>query len=592
MRGISLAIFGLLCLASTGEAQHTALVCEGSGRLPLVCPPGMVLEINDAFYGREDNKICPHPLAYTPQTSCSSPKTLEIVNITCRGLPRCELIARTAIYGEPCKDNFNYLRVNYSCVPCTNAHGVDEDCQLWAVKGECQNNSRWMDRNCRKACLECDPSKACSNIADDNDCDRWADRGDCESGDFTSWMTVNCRKSCTRCDKPATCMDAVTTNGTLTCQELKEEGQCWLNPEYMLRNCTGTCLCSEDKRRTARLSCANRYVGSNPDSEDNDPEAECKDWVAKGFCMSNPGFMLAQCYKACMNCTKTPVCENAHDDANCDVYADDGECSANPLWMFKNCYKACTRCTPEPECTNRHRNNAECEYWRHQGKCDSELDFMFEQCWATCSRCKPKPPLPPCSNDDGDDKNCDEWRDNGDCVRNPIWMYTYCRKSCTFCGYPYAQLSLQGRSPIPGESSLMTRGRTFVLGPTMKEEGVLTHFTAFFTSKVNVSLEVWRRGADQRLMKVFSLPVTPTISGGSQVVAVDECFMLLPGDRIGFTCRANVASPIAYRFDLSVIAEPTFFRSATINGLFHSMKLPYAFSLAAAYDYTDKCPPS
>ena len=47
--------------------------------------------------------------------------------------------------------------------------------------------------------------------------------------------------------------------------------------------------------------------------------------------------------------------------------------------------------------------------------------------------------------------------------------------------------AVQGPHPFAGESSVMTRGRTFVLAGPFRESGVLSHYTAFFTNKNPVS---------------------------------------------------------------------------------------------------------
>ena len=37
---------------------------------------------------------------------------------------------------------------------CVNIED-DIDCEMWAMEGDCVNNSVWMNNNCRKACTKC-----------------------------------------------------------------------------------------------------------------------------------------------------------------------------------------------------------------------------------------------------------------------------------------------------------------------------------------------------------------------------------------------------------------------------------------------------
>ena len=74
----------------------------------------------------------------------------------------------------------------------------NENCELWASTGECENNPTFMLDDCARACNACvDPS--CSDRADS--CNAWASNGECE--DNPLYMIQFCTRSCDACNAPA-----------------------------------------------------------------------------------------------------------------------------------------------------------------------------------------------------------------------------------------------------------------------------------------------------------------------------------------------------------------------------------------------------
>jgi len=57
---------------------------------------------------------------------------------------------------------------------------------------------------------------------------------------------------------------------------------------------------------------------------------------------------------------------------------------------------------------------------------------------------------------------------------------------------------------------------------------------------------------------------------------------VLPSDRVGFTTFEG-PTPIAARFDAGMMSRQTVVRVAPASDAFHSLTLPYDFSVAAAY---------
>jgi len=73
-----------------------------------------------------------------------------------------------------------------------NCRNNDDNCDTWASRGECDNNSKWMYPNCPKACGFCDN---CGNKHER--CQEWADRGECSNNPW--YMYPHCNKACQLC---------------------------------------------------------------------------------------------------------------------------------------------------------------------------------------------------------------------------------------------------------------------------------------------------------------------------------------------------------------------------------------------------------
>ena len=87
-----------------------------------------------------------------------------------------------------------------------------------------------------------------------------------------------------------------------------EEGQCNLNPTYMLRHCLQECFdsddfgtegyFSEDKLRDIEFS---NCVDIHEESEDVE---SCEDMKEKGECAMDPGYMIWNCASTCLVCVE------------------------------------------------------------------------------------------------------------------------------------------------------------------------------------------------------------------------------------------------------------------------------------------------
>ncbi|PIC51125.1 hypothetical protein B9Z55_001766 [Caenorhabditis nigoni] len=83
--------------------------------------------------------------------------------------------------------------------PCDSPMCYNEDqcCPIWAQRGECQSNSKYMNCQCKVSCGVCRPNYAYGQCQDyHKDCAAWARRGECAKN---KWMPENCRRSCNTC---------------------------------------------------------------------------------------------------------------------------------------------------------------------------------------------------------------------------------------------------------------------------------------------------------------------------------------------------------------------------------------------------------
>jgi len=134
----------------------------------------------------------------------------------------------------------------------------------------------------------------------DQDCEGFAERGECDSN--PGWMLENCRKSCGVCSQE--------DGEEISCKDHDKEcafwasvDECEKNPSYMLENCKKSCkVCDSD---------GNGVDTEEEDNEEEEPHVECKDKRSKadcvvrqkaGECEKNPGWMIVFCGKTCGKC--------------------------------------------------------------------------------------------------------------------------------------------------------------------------------------------------------------------------------------------------------------------------------------------------
>ncbi|XP_021369797.1 uncharacterized protein LOC110460910 isoform X2 [Mizuhopecten yessoensis] len=101
------------CSSQTGSEL---VICEGDTDT-MECPGGQVVDIQDAFYGREERLTCSDTNLPLTDTACSSPVALEKYKEMCDNKTSCTVTARNSVTGDPCVNTYKYARIAYNCVP-------------------------------------------------------------------------------------------------------------------------------------------------------------------------------------------------------------------------------------------------------------------------------------------------------------------------------------------------------------------------------------------------------------------------------------------------------------------------------------------
>ncbi|XP_066502466.1 lymphocyte antigen 75, partial [Hoplias malabaricus] len=101
----------------------TAYTCQNSVMV-LHCPANSVINIQSAFFGRNDDKICLYVEGATG--TCTVPGTLELVRKQCDNRANCFLFAHAE--PDPCPSVFKYMEVIYSCEQdvCVRGLGMED----------------------------------------------------------------------------------------------------------------------------------------------------------------------------------------------------------------------------------------------------------------------------------------------------------------------------------------------------------------------------------------------------------------------------------------------------------------------------------
>lgn len=326
--------------------------CDGS-TLELSCPNKTdAIFIMSAFYGRQDKVTCGYEKNYN--TSCKDDRIGDNLSMVCNGQNTCSMVPWDKLFGDEqvCPDTKKYMHVKYMCMGCSNVHGDDNACDMWAREGkqwgnQCTENPVWMMARCSKACVGCRYAGVCEDDAEKaKQCKYWASIGECwKNPDF---MLYKCPMTCNSCytvakiDNDASLrkepMEQIFCEGhgiDLTCKD--PSTSLYIIDFFYGRtsteicphptgNSTTTCYPSDDALDKARDVCNGRsgchlYASS-------EIWGDSCEHVHK----------YAKVNYACQGCG------NVYDNHQCETMSHMGRCDTDHNWMYKYCFKACTGC--------------------------------------------------------------------------------------------------------------------------------------------------------------------------------------------------------------------------------------------------------
>jgi hypothetical protein len=182
-------------------------------------------------------------------------------------------------------------------------------------------------------------------------------------------------------------------------------------------------------------------------------------------------------------------------------------------------------------------------------------------------------------------------------------MYFNCRKQCTNSAeWP----DFVGSPPVPGRDAAnmqanQTAGTIFILPDYFSMPGTLMYFYTFFEmANVTVNLQIWRPISSNNSMEddddmfelIYQIPVSSNIPNMAVTVPIDSCVPIRSMDRVGFASFYG-PSPLSAVYSTGQLDRVIYIRQAAAHGTtmlgFESVRLPYRFSLGAAYDTENTC---
>ncbi|KAK1153872.1 hypothetical protein AOXY_G29581 [Acipenser oxyrinchus oxyrinchus] len=92
------------------------LACEGYP-IELRCPGSDVIMIENANYGRTDDKICDADPFQMENVQCYLPDAFKIMSQRCNNRTQCVVVAGSDVFPDPCPGTYKYLEIQYECVP-------------------------------------------------------------------------------------------------------------------------------------------------------------------------------------------------------------------------------------------------------------------------------------------------------------------------------------------------------------------------------------------------------------------------------------------------------------------------------------------
>uniref|UniRef100_A0A452J739 Uncharacterized protein n=1 Tax=Gopherus agassizii TaxID=38772 RepID=A0A452J739_9SAUR len=99
------------------------LACEGYP-IELRCPGSDVIMVENANYGRTDDKICDADPFQMENVQCYLPDAFKIMSQRCNNRTQCVVVAGSDAFPDPCPGTYKYLEVQYDCVPYSESHSL------------------------------------------------------------------------------------------------------------------------------------------------------------------------------------------------------------------------------------------------------------------------------------------------------------------------------------------------------------------------------------------------------------------------------------------------------------------------------------
>ncbi|XP_065652960.1 L-rhamnose-binding lectin ELEL-1-like [Hydra vulgaris] len=92
---------------------NSIVICEGTSSI-ITCPDKSLIQIQSAFYGRFNNKLC--PTIATEMNLCKSANVTDFIQKLCYKNNSCFIVSNNNVFGyDPCRKTFKYTIVNYDC---------------------------------------------------------------------------------------------------------------------------------------------------------------------------------------------------------------------------------------------------------------------------------------------------------------------------------------------------------------------------------------------------------------------------------------------------------------------------------------------
>ncbi|XP_076814782.1 L-rhamnose-binding lectin CSL3-like [Clavelina lepadiformis] len=95
-----------------GETQ-TVYACEHETPEHVRCPEYYVIDVIDAFYGRQEKDRC----GWNANDQCKAGSSLSKIKQNCQYENSCTLKAHNSVFGDPCRGVVKYIKLIYQCVP-------------------------------------------------------------------------------------------------------------------------------------------------------------------------------------------------------------------------------------------------------------------------------------------------------------------------------------------------------------------------------------------------------------------------------------------------------------------------------------------